>query len=65
MTSAAFNPTLILSTRSHDVDEIVNELRVAISQSLPTDDQIIMEHVRAALVLAESLQRQLRQTRAA
>ena len=54
MTDAALKP------RAHDVDEIVAHLDVADRQSLPSDDQIIMGHLRAALTLARSLQRQLR-----
>ena len=49
-----------LRPRKHDVDEIVAHLAVAERQSVPSDDQIIMGHVRAALVLAQSLQRQFR-----
>lgn len=39
------------------VDEIVSHLGAAISQSIPTDDQRIMEHVRAAHGLARILRR--------
>ena len=49
-----------LRPRKHDLDEIVAHLACAERQSLPSDDQIIMDHLRAALVLAQSLQRQLR-----
>jgi predicted small metal-binding protein len=39
------------------LDEIVAHLGAAISQSIPTDDQRIMEHVRAAHGLASILRR--------
>lgn len=35
----------------HDLEEAVGHLGAAISQSASTDDQIIMEHVRAAHAL--------------
>ncbi len=37
--------------------EIIAHLGAAISQSIPTDDQIIMEHVRAAHELARILRK--------
>jgi hypothetical protein len=37
--------------------EIIAHLGAAISQSIPTDDQIIMEHVRAAHGLARLLRK--------
>jgi hypothetical protein len=39
------------------IDEIIGHLGAAISQSIPSDDQIIMEHVRAAHGLARILRR--------
>ena len=39
------------------VGEIAAHLGAAVSQSLPSDDAIIMEHVRAALGHAKELQR--------
>ena len=39
------------------LDEIVGHLGAAISQSLPTDDQRIMEHVRAAYDYARIIRR--------
>lgn len=44
-------PTTVL------LDEITAHLGAAISQSLPSDDQIIMEHVRAAHGLARLLRK--------
>ena len=35
------------------LDEIVSHLGAACAQSLPSDDQIIMDHVRAAHELAK------------
>lgn len=35
------------------VQEAMSELRVALSQTIPSDDQIIMDHVAAALDLLE------------
>lgn len=35
--------------------EIIAHLGSAVAQSSPTDDQIIMEHVRTALTLARAL----------
>jgi len=37
--------------------EIIGHLGAAVSQSLPSDDQTIMEHVRAALDMAHLLWR--------
>lgn len=36
------------------LNEIACDLRVAILQSLPSDDQIILNHVKAALYRAET-----------
>ena len=38
----------LITTDEKTIINIYGELGAAISQSLPSDDQIIMEHVRAA-----------------
>jgi hypothetical protein len=49
------NPSIVAD--AHHVDEIAAHLGAAVSQSLPSDDAMIMEHVRAALSHARELQR--------
>jgi hypothetical protein len=43
-----------------DLDNIISHLGVAISQSIPQDDQIIMDHVRDAQNLAIAVRNELR-----
>ena len=45
---------------SDHIDRIAGELRTALSQSIPTDDQIIVGHMREALAIAETVQCELR-----
>lgn len=40
--------------------EIIGHLGASIIQSVPTDDQIIMDHVKVAHELAKAARRQLR-----
>jgi hypothetical protein len=42
--------------------EIIGHLGASIIQSIPTDDQIIMDHVKAAHELAKAARRQLKVT---
>lgn len=39
-------------TFSRQIEEIIAHLHVATIQSIPTDDQIIMQHVRSALAIS-------------
>lgn len=41
-----------------ELDEIIVNLSAAIGQSLPSDDRIIMDHVKAAHELAKAVRRQ-------
>jgi len=57
--------TLLLRKHSEEasqlgtkLDEIIGHLGGAIIQSIPKDDQIIMDHVRAAYELAKAARRQ-------
>lgn len=42
------------------LDEIIGHLGASIIQSIPTDDQIIMDHVKVAHELAKAARRQLK-----
>ena len=37
------------------IEDVVRELYVAVAQTIPSDDQIIMDHVRQALALAKKI----------
>ena len=44
-------------TNNDTLLDIIGRLGAAVAQSGPSDDQIIMDHVKAALVLARDLRR--------
>lgn len=48
---------------SDHIDRIADSLRAAISQSAPSDDQIILGHMREALAVAETVRREMRAQR--
>ena len=52
----ADTPALWLSA----LEDIRSHLHAAVIQSCPTDDQIIMDHVRAAKVRADGLSKDLK-----
>ena len=44
-------------TLKYEVEEIIGHLGAALSQETPSDDKIIMGHIRAAYEAAEAIQK--------
>lgn len=49
-----------MSAHLQNIEDAMGHLRTAISQSLPTDDQIIMDHVKEAHALLKAELRHMR-----
>ena len=52
-----------MTTNQHAIEEAAAHLAVAIVQSVPTDDRIIMDHVKAAHAILTVVARALRAER--